>query len=107
MNILSFFTPNIEIYSIDEAFLKFEGFNHYDLEKYCEKIKKRVLKWTGIPISIGVGSSKSLAKVANKICKKFPKVTIYAQTMKKNIISVKSLARAGFTLKNSTNKKWI
>ena len=46
-----------------------------------------------------------LVKAKNKICKKFPKVTIYAQTMKKNIISVKSLTRAGFTLKNSTNKK--
>ena len=75
MNILSSFTPNIEIYSIDEAFLNFKGFDNYDLEKYCEKIKKRVLKWTGIPISIGIGPSKSLAKVANKICKKFPKQT--------------------------------
>ncbi|MFL2613876.1 MAG: Y-family DNA polymerase [Flavobacteriaceae bacterium] len=75
MNILSSFTPNIEIYSIDEAFLKFQGFNNYDLEKYCKKIQKKVLKWTGIPVSIGVGSSKSLAKVANKICKKFPEQT--------------------------------
>ena len=91
MNILSFFTPNIEIYSIDEAFLKFEGFNHYDLEKYCEKIKKRVLKWTGIPISIGVGSSKSLAKVANKICKKFPEKTRGVYIIDSNKKRIKAL----------------
>ena len=91
MNILSSFTPNIEIYSIDEAFLKFEGFNNYDLEKYCEKIKKRVLKWTGIPISIGVGSSKSLAKVANKICKKFPEKTRGVYIIDSNKKRIKAL----------------
>ena len=91
MNILSSFTPNIEIYSIDEAFLNFKGFDNYDLEKYCEKIKKRVLKWTGIPISIGVGPSKSLAKVANKICKKFPKKTHGVYIIDSNEKRIKAL----------------
>ena len=67
MSILSKFTPNIEIYSIDEAFLKLEGFENYDLESYCQEIKDIVLKWTGIPISIGVAPTKALAKVANRI----------------------------------------
>ncbi len=75
MNILSKFTPNIEIYSIDEAFLKFEGFENYDLESYCQEIKHMVLKWTGIPISVGIASTKALAKVANRIAKKFPSQT--------------------------------
>ena len=75
MSILSNFTPNIEIYSIDEAFLKFEGFENYDLEYYCQKIKYIVLKWTGIPISIGIAPTKALAKVANRIAKKFPSQT--------------------------------
>ena len=75
MSILSKFTPNIEIYSIDEAFLKFEGFKNYDLQSYCEKIKHIVLKWTGIPISIGIAPTKVLAKAANRIAKKFPKKT--------------------------------
>ena len=75
MSILSKFTPNIEIYSIDEAFLKFEGFENYDLENYCKKIKDMVFKWTGIPISIGVAPTKALAKVANRISKKFPNKT--------------------------------
>jgi DNA polymerase V len=75
MSILSKFTPNIEIYSIDEAFLKFEGFDNYDLESYCQKIQKTVLKHTGIPISIGIAHTKALSKVANRIAKKFPKKT--------------------------------
>ncbi|MFL2612353.1 MAG: Y-family DNA polymerase [Flavobacteriaceae bacterium] len=74
MSILSKFTPNIEVYSIDEAFLKFEGFN-CDLESYCNEIKNTVLKWTGIPISIGLAPTKVLAKVANRIAKKFPERT--------------------------------
>ena len=75
MSILSKFTPNIEIYSIDEAFLKFEGFENYDLKSYCQEIKYMVLKWTGIPISIGIAPTKALAKVANRIAKKFPERT--------------------------------
>ena len=75
MSILSKFTPNIEIYSIDEAFLKFEGFENYDLESYCEEIKNMVFKWTGIPISIGIAPTKALAKVSNRIAKKFPNQT--------------------------------
>ena len=75
MSMLSNYTPNIEIYSIDEAFLKFEGFENYDLQSYCEEIKKTVLKWTGIPVSIGVAPTKALAKVANRISKKFPNQT--------------------------------
>ena len=75
MNILSKYTPNIEIYSIDEAFLKFEGFDNYDLESYCKKIQKIVLKHTGIPISIGIAPTKALSKVANRIAKKFPEKT--------------------------------
>ena len=75
MSILSKFSPNIEIYSIDEAFLKFEGFENYDLESYWLEIKDMVLKWTGIPISIGVAPTKALAKVSNRIAKKFPNQT--------------------------------
>ena len=75
MSILSKFTPNIEIYSIDEAFLKFEGFANYDLGSYCQEIKNMVFKWTGIPISIGIAPTKALAKVANRIAKKFPNQT--------------------------------
>ena len=72
MNILTSFCPDIEIYSIDEAFLQFNGFDNFDLKEYGEEIKKTVTQWTGIPISIGIAPTKALAKVANKIAKKFP-----------------------------------
>jgi len=75
MNILSSYTPNIEIYSIDEAFLEFKGFNNYDLEQYGRDIRKKILKWTGIPVSIGIAPTKALAKLANRISKKFDKKT--------------------------------
>ena len=71
MNILEGFVPRVEVYSIDEAFLQFEGFEHYNLEEYAREIKKRVRKWTGMPVSIGLGPSKALAKVANRVAKKF------------------------------------
>ena len=71
MDVLKQFTPLVEVYSIDEAFLQFEGFEHYNLEKYSWEIKKRVRKWTGMPVSIGLGPSKTLAKVANRVAKKF------------------------------------
>ena len=69
MNILSTFTPDIEIYSIDEAFLKFEGFDYYNIDSYGRKIQYKVEKSTGIPISIGIAPTKALSKVANKIAK--------------------------------------
>ena len=80
MSILSRYTPNIEIYSIDEAFLEFKGFENYDLEEYGKEIRKTILKWTGIPVSIGFAPTKALAKVANRISKKFDAKTsgVYA-----------------------------
>lgn len=75
MNILSTYTPDVEIYSIDEAFLKFEGFDQYDFNSYCLEIKAKVKKWTGIPVSIGVAPTKALSKIANKIAKKYQNLT--------------------------------
>ena len=71
MKILENYTPNVEIYSIDEAFLKFEVFEYFDLRETGLKIRKKVRQWTGIPVSIGIAPSKALAKIANKIAKKF------------------------------------
>lgn len=70
METLAQFTPEIEVYSIDEAFLSLRGFSHLDLVEYSRHIKKTVKKWTGIPVSIGIGSSKTLAKIANRFAKK-------------------------------------
>lgn len=75
MNILSDYSPEIEIYSIDEAFLQLKGFEKYNLQEYGKKMRRRVTKWTGIPISVGIARTKALAKVANRIAKKFPEKT--------------------------------
>ncbi|MFY0483231.1 Y-family DNA polymerase [Flavobacterium sp. PLA-1-15] len=76
MNLLSTFSPDIEIYSIDEAFLKFHTFSKYfDLNDIGKSMHRTVLKGVGIPTSIGFAPTKSLAKVANKIAKKFPERT--------------------------------
>ena len=74
MSLLSNFSPQQEIYSIDECFLNLEGIN-VDLQQYGLQMKSRVEKGTGIPISIGIAPTKALAKLANRIAKKFPKET--------------------------------
>ena len=71
MSILEQYTPNVEIYSIDEAFLQFKGFELFDLREEGKKMRKQIRQWTGIPVSVGMAPSKALAKIANKIAKKF------------------------------------
>lgn len=75
MQILEQFSPNIEIYSIDEAFMNFDGVTVTDFHDYGLQIKSRVQQWLGIPISIGFAPTKALSKVANKIARKFPERT--------------------------------
>ena len=72
MSIISCFTPDMEIYSIDEAFLRFNGYENYDLFTHTSLMRERILKWTGIPTSVGIAPTKSLAKFSNKIARKFP-----------------------------------
>lgn len=71
MKILEGFTPNVEIYSIDEAFLNFDGMSISDYHDYGIQMKKRVQKWVGIPVCVGFAPTKALSKVANRIAKKF------------------------------------
>jgi len=70
--LLTQFCPLIEDYSIDENFLDFKGFDHIDLREHCIKIAQTVKQGTGIPVSVGVAPTKTLAKVANKYAKKYP-----------------------------------
>ena len=70
MKTLKQFAPQIEIYSIDEAFLNLTSIKNKDLIEYGQKIRKTILKWTGIPTSIGMAPTKTLSKVANHIAKK-------------------------------------
>ena len=75
MTILNQFTPDVEVYSIDEAFLQFKGFENYNLNDYGLQMRQRILKWTSIPTCVGIAPTKALSKVANKIARKFPKQT--------------------------------
>jgi len=69
MNLLHNFTPEVEIYSIDEAFLNLEPRKH-SLDNLAHTIREKMYQWTGIPVSIGIGETKVLAKIANKRAKK-------------------------------------
>jgi len=70
MKTLKQFSPQIEIYSIDEAFLNLSSIKDENLLEYGNTIRKTILKWTGIPTSIGIASTKTLSKAANFIAKK-------------------------------------
>ena len=75
MSIISRFVPDVEVYSIDEAFIKFNGFSEDETNKKCKDIIDTILKWTGISVSIGLAPTKSLAKAANRIAKKYSNKT--------------------------------
>lgn len=72
METLSGFAEEMEIYSIDEAFLNLSGFDNENLTDYGRKISSVVKQWTGIPVSIGIAETKTLAKIANRTAKKSP-----------------------------------
>ena len=64
------FCSDHEIYSIDENFISFQGFEHLDLVDHCQKLRENILQWTTIPTCVGIGPTKTLAKLANAAAKK-------------------------------------
>lgn len=72
MEILRGFSPQQEVYSIDECFLDLTGFERRDLTDYGLEIRSRIKEWLGLPVCVGIGASKTLAKLANHIAKKNP-----------------------------------
>jgi len=70
---LSEFTPDIEAYSIGEAFLDLSGLKRCNLNDYGHSIRSKLRKWTGICVSVGIAQTKTLAKIANRIAKKSEK----------------------------------
>ena len=70
MRTLKRFNSDIEVYSIDEAFMDLSNFPDNEVEKVAQEIRATVLQWTGIPTSIGIAKTKTLSKVANHIAKK-------------------------------------
>jgi DNA polymerase V len=72
METLEQFCPDSEIYSIDEAFLSLSGFTSRNLTEYGRTIRTTVKRWTGIPVSVGIAETKTLAKIANRVAKRTP-----------------------------------
>lgn len=74
MSVLSQFSPEVEVYSIDEAFLSFDGLRMpHRVEDYARTIADEVLRCVGIPVSIGIAETKTLAKIASHRAKKMPR----------------------------------
>ena len=74
MGLLKKFVPATEVYSIDEAFLDFSGIDNAKLDELGHEIARTVKQYTGIPVSIGIAPTKTLAKIASKLCKQYPKL---------------------------------
>ncbi len=72
MRLLGKLAPEIEVYSIDEAFLDMSSFTRFDLADYGKHIRKTVRLHTGIPVCVGIAPTKTLAKIANRLAKKNP-----------------------------------
>ena len=72
MKVIGGYSPIQEVYSIDESFIDLKGLP-LNLMDHMQSLRRRVKNWTGIPVCIGVGSTKVLAKLANRIAKKYPR----------------------------------
>jgi DNA polymerase V len=96
MSTLEQFSPDVEIYSIDEAFMKLDGFERYDLAEYGKEICETVEQWTGIPVSIGIAETKTLAKIANRVAKNNSKfrgvLNLYNSDERKNALLATDVA---------------
>ena len=71
MSLLAGFSPRHEVYSIDECFVDLTGMS--ELRKISYAMREKVIQWTGIPVCVGIGPTKTLAKLANFVAKKHPR----------------------------------
>lgn len=89
MQTLMTLTSDVEVYSIDEAFCDLSGFLHRDLDQYAWEIKDMVKRWTGLPVGIGIGKTKTLAKLANNAAKKADGVVVLqSEAMTKALLAM-------------------
>ena len=72
--VLEGYAPAVEVYSIDEAFLDLRGMSGIDFDAYAKDLSAKCWKLTSIPVSIGIAPTKTLAKIASKLCKQYPKL---------------------------------
>lgn len=92
MSIVAQFCSDIEVYSIDEVFIDFsQQFINGSLNDFAKELRSTILQWTGIPVSIGIAPTKALAKIANRIAKKFPERTQHAYMIDDDEKRIKAL----------------
>ena len=91
MKILETYCSKIEVYSIDEAFINISDFPIANLQEVGKDIAKTIFKSTGIPVSVGFAPTKTLAKVANRIAKKYPKETSSSHVIDSELLRLKAL----------------
>lgn len=72
--VLRDYAPHIEVYSIDEAFLDLRGMEGIDFDAYAKRLSSECRRLTAIPVSVGIAPTKTLAKIASKLCKQYPKL---------------------------------
>jgi DNA polymerase V len=96
MTTLSQFADQLEVYSIDEAFLNLSSFRHHNLTDYAQTIRNTVMQNTGIPVSIGIAPSKTLAKMANRLVKK--------RNKQLGVYCIDTMEKMQFTLQNTPVK---
>ncbi|MFN5746312.1 MAG: Y-family DNA polymerase, partial [Methylococcaceae bacterium] len=72
MTVIGGYSDQQEVYSIDESFIEWTGFGRYDLNQLAREMRHKVQQWVGIPVGIGIGQTKTLAKLANRLTKKHP-----------------------------------
>ena len=72
--VLEEYAPSVEVYSIDEAFLDLRGMEGIDFDAYAKEISAQCWRQTSIPVSVGIAPTKTLAKIASKLCKQYPKL---------------------------------
>ena len=72
--VLEEYAPSVEPYSIDECFLDFRGVTNIDFDAYAKEISAQCWRQTSIPVSVGIAPTKTLAKIASKLCKQYPKL---------------------------------
>ena len=70
MEVIGQYSDRQEVYSIDESFIEWSGCRHLDLDRVAAQLRRQVGRWTGIPVGVGIGRTKTLAKLANRLAKK-------------------------------------
>lgn len=90
MKVIASEVPSMEVYSIDEAFIDFSKVPEDQVHAFCNRLRQKIFKWVGIPVSIGVGRTKTLAKVASAIAKKYPQLN-GVHFLKDDILEKKAL----------------